>query len=326
MCALSRVEMMAPRNFFKFLVGALLSAAAVAACGLEGTGQNDSGYATETEACQECQAILVECTSTSRDEAQFVECRDQWQTCQNGRALGADTCGNPGDTEACDLCRARMNECKSTANADEAMCEQEFGICKAYLITRGDIQQQCTATEQVPPEVACGVCQKDMAVCVSDASLDNAQAVCGSKFEQCVGVNQLSPGQCEAPTAATACNLCTEQHTDCEAAAGPSCEDGFNACAGSIAADVACSLDTAGPGSGGGGAGGGTGEGGAGGGSTGNDCAHDVCAEGVALTEGCGDNTCVDDVCALDSWCCENEWDEFCVQKAVDTPSCGCSA
>src|SRR5690606_10081691 len=133
-----------PRNLYKLLAGALLSAAAITACGLEGPGQTEDAYATETEACKECQAILVECTSTSRDEAQFVQCRDQWQTCQNGRGLGADMCGNPGDADACNLCRARMTECKGLDGADASKCEEEFGICKAYLITRGDIQQQCT--------------------------------------------------------------------------------------------------------------------------------------------------------------------------------------
>ncbi len=312
--------MTAPRFLTKLLFGALLAATAAAtfaACD-DGTGQNDGGYATETEACLECQAILVECTSTSRDEVQFVECRDQWQTCQNGRGLNRELCGNPGDNEACSLCRARMTECKAEDGANATKCEEEFGICKAYLITRGDIQQQCTATAEVPPEVACGVCQKDMAVCVSDTSLDNAAAVCASKFEQCAGANGLAAGQCAVPAAERGCTLCTEHHAECQASAGPQCAAGFDACATAIASTVTCTLDTTGPG----GAGGEGGGGGAGGGTTG--CSHDVCVEGDALPIGCDGGSCVADVCATDNWCCDNEWDEFCVQTAQATASCSC--
>ncbi len=315
--------MLETRNLKRLLFGALLSAAAITACDKGEPGQGDAAYATESDPCHECQAILVECTSTSRDEAQFIQCRDQWQECQNGRGLKGETCGNPGDGDACDLCRARMTECKAADGANASKCDEEFGICKAYLITRGDVQQQCTATSEGSPEVACGVCQKDVAVCLSDITLDNAAAVCAGKFENCVGANALLQGQCSAPTADKACGLCTDQHAECVASSGPTCSEGFTACADGIAADVTCELDTTGTG-GAGGMGGAGGSGGAGGGTDGG-CSHDVCVEGEALVSGCGTNSCVADVCALDNFCCEDSWDAFCVQKAVDTPSCGCS-
>jgi hypothetical protein len=72
--------------------------------------------------------------------------------------------------------------------------------------------------------------------------------------------------------------------------------------------------------------GGGMGQGGAGGGGSTDNCSHDVCSQGEALEIGCDGGTCVEDVCGVDTWCCDNEWDEFCVQTANDTPSCGCSA
>jgi hypothetical protein len=46
---------------------------------------------------------------------------------------------------------------------------------------------------------------------------------------------------------------------------------------------------------------------------------------GTALTAGCDGTTCVDQVCALDDWCCTNEWDEFCVEKAEAIVECGCT-
>ena len=48
-------------------------------------------------------------------------------------------------------------------------------------------------------------------------------------------------------------------------------------------------------------------------------CAHDLCETGVALDPSC--DPCVEvicddcDVCAVDAFCCENEWDVFCVEE-----------
>jgi hypothetical protein len=71
--------------------------------------------------------------------------------------------------------------------------------------------------------------------------------------------------------------------------------------------------------------------GGAGGGSSSsstggsmNNCAHDVCTLGIALTLGCGD-PCVDTVCGQDSYCCDTEWDQTCIDEAVDFCSASCT-
>ncbi len=43
-------------------------------------------------------------------------------------------------------------------------------------------------------------------------------------------------------------------------------------------------------------------------------CAHEVCAQGIALTDSC--NSCASAVCAADGFCCQNEWDAMCVREA----------
>lgn len=43
-------------------------------------------------------------------------------------------------------------------------------------------------------------------------------------------------------------------------------------------------------------------------------CSHDECLVGDALEVGC--DACVDTVCACDSYCCETNWDTFCVHEA----------
>ena len=55
-----------------------------------------------------------------------------------------------------------------------------------------------------------------------------------------------------------------------------------------------------------------------------NNCAHDVCTVGMALTLGCGD-PCVDAVCLEDSYCCDTEWDQTCVDEVSDYCSQSCS-
>ncbi len=48
-------------------------------------------------------------------------------------------------------------------------------------------------------------------------------------------------------------------------------------------------------------------------------CAHDPCSPGVALEATC--DPCVSEACAADAFCCENEWDQQCVDQAT---ACGC--
>jgi hypothetical protein len=52
-------------------------------------------------------------------------------------------------------------------------------------------------------------------------------------------------------------------------------------------------------------------------------CAHSECTTGAKLKSTC--SNCASTVCGLDSWCCTNEWDALCVQKASNEPSCNCN-
>jgi len=42
-------------------------------------------------------------------------------------------------------------------------------------------------------------------------------------------------------------------------------------------------------------------------------CEHDRCTEGLPLNPGCG--SCIDQICDADPFCCENAWDQFCVNQ-----------
>lgn len=52
---------------------------------------------------------------------------------------------------------------------------------------------------------------------------------------------------------------------------------------------------------------------GSGGGETGS-CSHDVCTGGGALNSSCG--SCEATVCADDPYCCDTEWDSYCIMEA----------
>jgi len=45
------------------------------------------------------------------------------------------------------------------------------------------------------------------------------------------------------------------------------------------------------------------------------DCAHPICEEGPALAATC--DPCAQALCAVDPYCCQNEWDDYCVNEAV---------
>jgi hypothetical protein len=51
-------------------------------------------------------------------------------------------------------------------------------------------------------------------------------------------------------------------------------------------------------------------------------CDHDECTVGIKLDAACSE--CATAVCGLDAFCCETEWDDYCVMKAEDEPICGC--
>jgi hypothetical protein len=292
----------------KGAVWSMLAAAVVASGACMTNVGSDTGYGTEVEGCRECQGILVECSSTAKNEAQFGECRDQWMQCQRGKGIGLNECRNPRDELACELCQARLAKCKT--NAEAKTCESQFGVCKAFLITRGDVAKQCSATGGVSPEVACSVCKKDYAKCVSDGSGTNTPAMCSSKFADCNNTNDVAPGTCATPSGTEACELCETVRDGCDAVGGTDCPEDYEACTAALASNVTCET---------------SGTGGGGGGPTGNTCSHSACEYGPPLKDEC--NACVAKVCDEDSYCCNQtagNWDTFCLNMAKSIPECGC--
>src|SRR5688500_5186516 len=110
--------------------------AIAAACGEEGTTAPESALTELEPDCVECLEALTECTSTSKNEQQFLGCRDLFQACQEKMQLGPDECGRPNNQIACELCREREGHCEGK------QCEVEFSVCKTFLMSRD--QERCT--------------------------------------------------------------------------------------------------------------------------------------------------------------------------------------
>lgn len=116
----------------------------------------------------------------------------------------------------------------------------------------------------------------------------------------------------------------TGTSSSASSSSGPSTGSGEGGAASSTSSGVGGA--TTGSTSSAGGAGGGTTTTTGSGGNT-NTCLHEVCVYGDALTPGCGD-PCVDTVCNADDYCCDlqgGEWDDICIEQAVDLCSAQCS-
>lgn len=127
------------------------------------------------------------------------------------------------------------------------------------------------------------------------APCSNPLQACGSN--QGIGSGGGSGGSCDHDTSTTGGPL----NSSCSTCAATVCQSDSYCC--DVAWDSVCvgaAAQLCGS------------SGGGGGGS----CSHSECTEGAALTTGC--SSCVDTVCGADPFCCNNNWDGICVQKAED--------
>jgi hypothetical protein len=275
--------------------------AIAAACDEEGTTAPESALTELEPDCVECLEALTECTSTSKNEQQFLGCRDLFQACQEKMQLGPDECGRPNNQIACELCREREGQCEGK------QCEVEFSVCKTFLMSRD--QERCTEDDGPAPGT-CETCIETLAACAFGGE---TASVCENTFTSCRKANDLDSASCPAPAVETTCAACEAQHAQCEAAAGEDCAGGWSSCVGSLATEGAC------------GAGPNEGEGGAGGGGTNPEpsCSHDACEVGEAMSPTC--DGCIAALCEMDPYCCETAYDETCVAEAQSIATCGCA-
>jgi hypothetical protein len=287
---------MKPRSLTHLTLALLLGAGlALAACEEDPLVRAPGQHLTSVSpACETCLVALVECTSTSQTEAEFVQCRDVFQSCETQSQLGPEECSNPTDEEACILCEERLHEC------DGDKCEAEFTVCRALLTEN---PERCGGTAPVPPAATlCKVCLDGLASCAASLSEGGDPANCASAFDTCKATHQLTPEACPMPTGGRACDLCDVYHGSCVLSGDTNCEEGLASCVGALSEDD-CGLGQPEPEP---------------------ECAHHECGEGVALDATC--STCATAVCDQDAYCCDTAWDELCIQLAAGVADCGCEA
>lgn len=147
-----------------------------------------------------------------------------------------------------------------------------------------------TCFEQGPGGECEGECSADLADCTLDelGTLDGCSTLgCEQIFDCIVAVPCVDTGKGSSCGDGTcdpdeSCGLCAD---DCGA-----CVCGDSTCSPGECAT--CAADCPG----------------------GCVCPHDTCTAGELLDPGC--DPCVGQVCAVDSYCCENDWDETCVGEA----------
>jgi hypothetical protein len=293
------------------LAAALSMAIALGACAPERPSQPSESALVEVEPdCVECLRTLTECSSTARNEAQFSACRDVFGACQEKLGLGPETCGRPTNVQGCELCRDRRGECA----ADDKTCEIEFSVCKNFLMTR---ERDACSTEPEAAGGSCATCIDALAAC---AFAGDDLETCNKTFFACRNANSIEPAACAGPTADEACSACGRQFEACGATSSSGCEDGYAKCTASLATEAACA-GGASEGIGGEGQGGSSSSGGAE--PPAPECPHDACETGAAMSPEC--DACIAEVCATDSFCCEGNYDAFCVEIAASVPACGCA-
>jgi hypothetical protein len=290
---------MSTRTLLSAVSCTIVVALAVAACSEEGTQAPESALTELEPDCLECLEALTECTSTTKNEMQFLGCRDLFQSCQEKMQLGPKECGRPSNQIACELCKDRKNHCES----DD--CDVEFSVCKTFLMSRD--QERCTE-DGGPEPGTCSTCVGALAQCGFSGE---SSEVCESTFSACKKANKLSEGDCSAPSVEASCAACLEEHAGCEAAGDPECGAGWSSCVATLANEGACGI---GPNE----------ETGEGGGGTGPEpsCSHDACEVGDAMSASC--DGCIAELCELDPYCCESSYDETCVAEAQTIATCGC--
>jgi hypothetical protein len=315
---------MRSRLIFAAVAAALAASLGLSACE-ELNASQDSHYESQGDACETCRGALVDCTSRSTTDVEFVACRDSYLGCQQDGGLSVGKCTNPDDSSACVLCRSRYDQCSQAVSGDP--CESQFDRCKEQLLRNEEARGQCGTLVEPPADPdGCVLCKNNYARCMSDASGVNTVQICGVLFMECGLTVGLPVDACPLPSAEEACGLCITEHDTCVAAGGDAdpqadnCSANFLACSTKLASEVVCELSfDAGEGGsdGAGGAGGG-------GGAAAVDCNHDTCEIGPALESSC--DACATSVCDVDAYCCTAEWDAKCVEWATKLKGCECEA
>jgi hypothetical protein len=200
----------------------------------------------------------------------------------------------------CAPCTNPLMGCGKTEPQPGGDCPAEYnatgeGTCVAYDVA-------------LSPE--CGPCVE--AVCANDAYCCETvwDSVCVGEVDEycttpCGGVSDCAADICDnpdLPAQQPGCGSCVEAVCD----ADPFCCNGDSGAWDAYCVEHANTMVECDAVCGGGGG-----------------CIHSECDTGAALTASC--SPCADAICTADPYCCNNEWDNVCVEAALVDDACTCS-
>ena len=261
-------------------------AALAGACSPRSVLSSREGVTEGDTDCDACVADLVACISTSRGDAQFMQCRDLFAGCQQKASLGPADCENPRGEDACAICDDRRSFCQST-ELDPARCSEDHAQCVARL---GDAASSCAAVYSEGSGGAGGC-----------ADCEPSSGGTGGAGGDSGGEGGAPESACHEP-----CELGGPMETSCGACAETICAADPYCC--TTAWDKYCvkaTLDVPACG------------------CTTSLCSHSECSTGGALSSDC--SNCATLVCATEPNCCLVEWTSACVAEAAAVAECACA-
>jgi hypothetical protein len=219
--------------------------------------------------------------------------------CGNKPKCGDGLC----DASAGESCSSCSADCGACPTCGDGVCDPASENCQICAVDCGSCGGSCDhdkCTTGGPLNATCdkctdAICQVDSFCCTTQwdsICVSEVQSVCG---DSSCGTAICGNGLCEFPEDASTCPV------DCSPSPGPTCGDAK--CDPAIGEDCStCAADC---------------------GSCGGSCDHDKCKEGGPLAASC--DKCVDAICQVDSFCCDQFWDDICVgevQSVCGDPSC----
>jgi hypothetical protein len=279
-------------------------------------GGYQGGGSCSHDVCQVGDALGSSCSQCAQDVCNYDSycCDNQWdsqcvqeaeQVCNTNCEGGGSACGHDECSEGSSLTKSCSSCATAVCDRDPYCCNNTWdALCVSYVASEctgktcggsgSCAHDECSSGAALTPgcsSCASVVCNIDAYCCNNtwdSQCVQEAQQYCNGT---CGGGGSCAHDECSEGAALSAsCSSCATAVCNADAYC---CDNTWDSQCVSES-ELYCAKSC--------------------GGNGGGSCAHDECTEGASLTTGC--SSCVTTVCNADSFCCDNQWDSQCVDKA----------